>query len=238
MLKFLQHYSGSSANLYEVIAENGKRLIIDPGVVWDKLLKAFDFKLSNVEACFCSHSHQDHCRAIKAVCEAGIEIYASLGTLEAVGMDTGRKINLVINKTLVRTETFSVLCFDTIHDAPEPMGFVVRERATGEFLLFATDTKCIKQKFIFPFSLIAIEASYNGEYLRKKVEAAEIDESLAKRLLDSHMEETETFRYLTEFCDLSACREVHLLHLSASSIHKEKLVKRFEDELFMKVVTV
>ncbi len=237
-MRFRQHYSGSKANLYEVIAENGKRLIIDPGVVWDKLLKAFDFKLSNVEACFVSHSHKDHCKAVEDVRKAGIEIYASPGTLDALGIELGRKVFPVIDKMHMMTPTFSVYCFDTIHDAPEPMGFVVREKATGEFLLFATDTKCIKQKFIFPFSIVAIEASYNGPYLAKKVEAEEINEALAKRLLDSHMEESETLRYLTKFCDLSVCREVHLLHLSASNIHKERLIKRFEDELFLKVRTI
>ncbi len=236
-MQFKQHYSGSKANLYEVIAENGKRLIIDPGVVWKKLIESLDYNLSNIEACFVSHSHKDHCKAAEDIQKAGIEIYASPGALEAIGIE-GRKVNPVINGMLVRTDTFSVRCFDTIHDAPEPMGFVVWERSTGEYLLFATDTKCIKQKFIFPFSIVAIEASYNGPYLAKKVEAEEINEALAKRLLDSHMEESETLRYLTEFCDLSKCREVHLLHLSASNIHKERLVKRFADNLFLKVITV
>ena len=244
-MKFIQHYSGSSGNLYEIVANNGKRLIIDPGVAWKKLLEAFEFRLSNVEACFVSHSHKDHCKAIDEVRTAGIEIYASLGTLEAVGWDAGRKINPVINKTLVRTETFSVYCFDTIHDAPEPMGFVVRERETGEFLLFVTDTKCVKQKFPYKFSIIAIECSYNGPYLAKKVEAGTINEALAKRLLTSHMEESEALRYLTgnnadgeKICDLSECREVHLLHMSADNINKERVVKEYEKELFLEVRTV
>ena len=237
-MEFEQFYSGSSGNLYQVTASNGKRLIIDPGVAWKKVLGALKYKTSGIEGCFLSHSHQDHCQALHEVRKAGIEIYSSKATLQSIKMDTGRRINAVANKTLVRLKSFEVLCFDTFHDAPEPLGFVVREKESGEHLLFATDTKCIKQRFPYAFSIIAIECSFNGEYLAKKVKAGEIDESLARRLLTSHMEEKETLRYLQEFCDLSACRQVHLLHMSASNIHKERIVSEFESSLFLEVITV
>lgn len=237
-MKFIQHYSSSTGNLFEVIANNGRRLIIDPGVTWKKLLPALNHKLTGIEACFCSHSHQDHCKSLKDMRKAGIPVYASLGTLTAVGM-TGRHIHPLVDKMLVRQmDSFGVYCFNTIHDAPEPMGFVVRENETGEFLLFATDTQTIKQRFLHKFSIIAIECSYNGEYLAKKVREEKINESLAKRLLTSHMEETETLRYLRDFCILAKCREVHLLHLSADNINKNRIVKQFEDELFIKVIAL
>ncbi len=237
-MKFLQHYSSSTGNLFEVIANNGRRLIIDPGVTWKKLLPALNHKLTGIEACFCTHDHQDHCKSLKDMRKAGIPVYASLGTLEAVGM-SGRHIHPVVDKMLVRQmDSFGVYCFSTIHDAPEPMGFVVRENETGEYLLFCTDTKTIKQKFTWKFSVIAIECAYNGEYLAKKVRDEKIDEALAKRLLTSHLEETECLRYLREFCDLSACREVHLLHLSADNINKERIVREFEKELFLPVKVI
>lgn len=236
-MKFLQHYSSSAGNLFEIVANNGRRLIIDPGVTWKKLLPALKHRLVGVEACFCTHSHQDHCKSLKEIRQAGIPVYASIGTLEAVGM-TGRHIHPVVDKTLVRLESFGIYCFSTEHDVPDPMGFVVRENETGEYLLFATDTKTIKQRFLWKFNIIAIECSYNGEYLAKKVRDGKIDEGLAKRLLESHMEETECLRYLQNFCVLSACREIHLLHLSADNINKKRIVKEFKQELFLKVVTI
>jgi phosphoribosyl 1,2-cyclic phosphodiesterase len=238
-MKFKQHYSGSAGNLYEIIASNGKRLLIDAGVRWKKeVLPALKFKLNGIEACLFTHSHQDHCKAIRGVKKAGIDIYASGGTLEKLKIDTGRKVTAVRNKDLIRLKSFEVLCFDTIHDAPEPLGFVIREKSTGEYLLFITDTKCVKQRFKYAFSIVALECSFNGEYLAEKVAAEKINESLAKRLLDSHLEERECLRYLQEFCDLAVCREVHLLHLSANNIHKERIKNEFESKLFVEVVTV
>lgn len=234
---FTQFASGSSGNLYCVTANNGKCLIIDPGLTWIRVQRALEFKLKNIEACLLTHSHFDHCKAALHVQKSGIDIYSSKGTFNALDM-RGRRIHWVATKTLIRLESFEILCFDTIHDAPEPLGYVIREKATGEYLLFCTDSKTIKQRFPFPFTIIAIECSYNGEYLAKKVRDGTINESLAKRLLDSHMEETECLRYLQEFCDLSHCRVIHLLHLSADNINKKRIRKEFEKELFIKVVTI
>ena len=56
-MKCIQHYSGSSGNLYEIIADNGKRLLLDPGVSWKLIQKALDYKLENICACLISHAH-------------------------------------------------------------------------------------------------------------------------------------------------------------------------------------
>lgn len=237
-MKFIQHYSGSSGNFYEVVADNGKRLLIDPGVRWVQIQRALKYKLGDIEGCLASHSHADHCQSLGAVRKQGIDVYASSATMEAANI-TGRRAFVVRPRDLVtRMETFGVYCFETIHDCEGSLGFVVREKATGEFLLFATDTKTIRQKFPHPFTIIAIECSYNGEYLAKKVREGTINESLAKRLLTSHMEETECLRYLQEFCNLSHCRVIHLLHLSADHINKKRIIKQFQEELFIKVVTI
>ncbi len=88
------------------------------------------------------------------------------------------------------------------------------------------------------FAIIAIECSYNKEYLAKRVREGTINEKLAKRLLSSHMEEKTCLNYLKDFCDLSKCREVHLLHMSADNINKERIKKEFEKELFIEVKTL
>ena len=225
-------------------ANNGKRLMIECGVTWPKLQKALDFDLRGIEGCLLSHEHKDHSKAVKDVMTAGIDVYSSIGTFEALSITDNRRAMYVEHQTLVRLPSFQVLAFDSAdpdskekhHDAAEPLLFVIR--ADSECLLFATDAKCISQQFKYSFSIIAIECSYNGPYLAKKVEAKTINEELAKRLLTSHMEESETKRYLQEFCDLSKCREIHLLHLSADNINKERIVKEIEKETFIKVITV
>jgi len=54
---FKQHYSSSGGNLYEVVANNGKRLILDPGVTWAKLQKALNYNLRGVLGALISHEH-------------------------------------------------------------------------------------------------------------------------------------------------------------------------------------
>ena len=56
-LKFLQHYSSSRGNLYEVMANSGERLLIDPGVTWNKLQKSLGYDFKDIKGCLLSHEH-------------------------------------------------------------------------------------------------------------------------------------------------------------------------------------
>lgn len=236
-MKFKQHYSSSGGNLYEVIADNGKRLMLECGVAWGFIQKAIDYNIENIEGCFLTHEHKDHSKAIKDVLKAGIDVYSAELTLAACA-NSHRREHYISNETLTRLDSFDVLAFDVNHDALEPLGFVIREKATGEYMLFAADTSHIAARFRFPFSIVAIECSYEKELLEGKVEREEVNESLAVRLLTSHQEQAVCLRYLKDCCNLSQCRELHLLHLSGSNIDKAAVVEKFETELFIKVLTV
>ncbi len=127
-MKFNQKYSGSTGNLYEVISSNGNRLIIDPGVTWAKIEKAFDYDLGNIEACFCTHRHQDHCKGINDISIAGIPIYTSKETIDHMGI-VGLKTTAIRNKDLIRLESFDIYVFETQHDCKGSFGFVVLDKA-------------------------------------------------------------------------------------------------------------
>jgi phosphoribosyl 1,2-cyclic phosphodiesterase len=236
-MKFHQHFSGSSGNMYEVTAQNGHRLLIECGVRWPLLIKALDYKMGNIEGCLISHSHKDHCHAVDSVIQAGIDVYTSAETIEKCGL-FHRNVTAIKSKDLIWTESFQVYVFYTIHDCPGSVGFVIRELATKEWLLFVTDTKCIVPRFEQKFSIVAIEASYCGETLERKVAAGIIDEALARRLLDSHMEVKETMRYIDEFIDKEKLHEIHLLHISGDNNDRERCRKRFEKHFMKDVVIV
>jgi hypothetical protein len=61
---------------------------------------------------------------------------------------------------------------------------------------------------------------------------------LAKRLLTSHMEKQNAMNYLQEFCDLSKCRQIHLLHCSGDNMDKEKVRIEFEKKFFIETKVV
>ena len=237
-MRVKQHYSSSAGNLYEIISVSGSKLLIEAGVKWKKILKALEYDLSNIEGCLISHGgHQDHSVAIKDVLRAGIPVYASDSSFEAHGLLNDRRTYPVSNKHLIRLDSFEIFCFDVNHDVPT-LGFIVREKATREFLLFCTDTAYITQRFNYPFSIIMLECAYNKEYLQHRVDTKTINEELATRLLTSHMEEKETLRYLQDFCNLSKCKEIHLLHQSADNINKKRIKKTFQEKLFIEVKTI
>lgn len=234
-MRFDQLYSSSSGNLYTVTANNGSRLLIECGVPWGKLQKALGYNLTKIAGCLITHEHKDHCKSVKEVTKNGIDAYASYGTHEAnepFDICYMRRFKTVKPNDVFAVGTFSIYAFATHHDAREPLGFVIA--ADKEYMLFATDTSHITQRFMQPFSIIAIECSYDKDVLSTRVETGDINESLAKRLLTSHMEWRQTQKYLKDHCNLSKCREIHLLHMSADNIgDKEAVRARIEAEFAM-----
>jgi phosphoribosyl 1,2-cyclic phosphodiesterase len=221
----------------------GKSLLIECGVAYKKLLKALKFDLSNIEACLITHGHSDHSFAAIDLMNNGVDVYASAGTFIEIGIAENcpqwRRVNVIKDKDLLCFPDFQVLVFNTHHDAAEPCGFLIRETATDEFMLFATDTGYLEQDFRkFPVKIIAIECSFEQETVEHRLYATEeqlkesgqtrINEALAKRLLTSHFEKQAAMSYIEKFLNLSKCTEIHLLHLSSENIDKEKTRLEFE----------
>lgn len=233
-MTFEQYYSSSMGNLYTVTAANGKRLLLECGVTWKKLQKALSYDLTNIEACLLTHEHADHSKAIGNVMAAGINVHASRGTFEALAIGYARRAKAMHRNIYYSLGPLEVAAYDANHDAEEPIFFTVR--CDGEFLLFAPDASFIKQRFNIKFSIIAIECSYDIEILQHRVDTNDINETFAKRLLSSHMKKQVAMNYLAECCDLSKCREIHLLHMSADNIDKQAAKLEFEKRFFIETI--
>ena len=236
---FKQLYSGSNGNLYGVTAKSGERLMIECGVSWKELGLAIDHNLKNIVGCLISHEHQDHCRSIERIIQSGINVYSGLDTFKALGLAEYRRAIRIRHKFLtMKGKSFRIMPFKINHDACEPFGFIIYEIETKEYMLFAIDTSHIDTCFDYPFSIIAIECSYERERLKDRVAKGEIPELVARRLLDSHMEKQATMRYIEKFCKLDKCSEIHLLHMSGDNINRKQTAKEFEDKFFIKTITI
>jgi len=196
-------FSSSAGNLYRVISNDGSQLIIDPGVTWKKLIKALDFKLSNVVGCIVSHKHQDHCKSADEMRIQGIEVYDSCIQFEHL-----------------KLKPFDVFPFPVLHDVPNS-GFIIK--ADNESLFFAVDCANIVYRFGLPFTYIAIGCSYDIDILKERERNKTINRHLAERLLTAHMEKGNVLKYLTEKCNLSKCKAVYLIHMSRDNIEREKI---------------
>ena len=233
-MKFFQHYSGSKGNFYEVVSSAGDRLLIDPGISWPNIQKALSYDLNRIVGCLISHEHQDHCKAVENVLINGIDVYASHGTISAMGFSIDhRKIHVLETIRQEEIGSFRINSYPANHDAEQPLLF--RILSGGEKLLYATDTAFIKQRFETAFDIIAIECSFDDEWLREKVEAKEINKTLAERLTETHYSKNNCLAYLNDKCDLSRCKEIHLIHMSGDNIEKKRTAKEFKEQLFVKV---
>lgn len=165
--------------------------------------------------------------------KAGIDVYASQGTIEATGA-TGHRIKPIKALEPFTIGTWTVLPFDTQHDAKEPLGFLLANSA-GDKLLFATDTFYVRYKFK-GLTHIMLECNYALDILKENVREGLVDEKLKNRLLSSHFS-LENVKGFLKANNLSKVEEIHLIHLSDNNSDAERF-KREIRELTGKVVYV
>lgn len=203
--------SSSKGNSY-LLRAGGETLIIECGVKYKDILKALDFNLRPVVGCVVSHGHKDHSKSMPDVMKSGIDVYASAGTFNMMGLVTQRRGHLLRAMELVNIGKFKVLPFATNHpDAKEPLGFLIKHKEFGK-LVFATDTYYLSQKFK-GLNYIMIECNYSKEILDYNVKAGNIHPAHAKRLNRSHFRLDRVKECLLAN-DLSKVREIYLIHLS------------------------
>jgi phosphoribosyl 1,2-cyclic phosphodiesterase len=215
--------SSSAGNAYR-ISDGRTSLLLDAGIPIKAIQVGCEFKVTQMDGCFVSHSHKDHSKAAKDLARLGVDIYTSQGTIEACGL-SGHRIHAVKALQELTIGTFKVLPFDVQHDAPEPLGFLFTSVETGEKLLYFTDTYYIKYKFQGLTHIMA-ECNYDAETLQRSVDAGYIPIELVPRLVKSHMS-LEHFLDLLKANDLSKVRQIYLLHLSNNNSDE----KRFKEEV-------
>lgn len=210
--------SGSSGNAYRV-SDGQTALLLDAGISLARLRPALGFRVSALGGCLVSHAHGDHSKAVGELLRAGVDVYASRGTIDALGISSHR-LRPICALEEITIGSFSVLPFDVEHDAPEPLGFLLHSRATNEKLLYVTDTYYVKYRFR-GLTHIMCECNYDEECLRESVAEGRVPEELAKRLHKSHMR-LDRFLEMLRANDLSKVRQIYLLHLSANNSEADR----------------
>ncbi|APM41369.1 MBL fold metallo-hydrolase (plasmid) [Clostridium kluyveri] len=216
MMKLTVLGSGSSGNCY-LLQNRDETLILECGLPYKTILKGLDFNLMNVVGCLVTHEHKDHSKAIKEFISNGIDVYSSSGTLKAV--DAGDyRAQVIESENQVSIGDFTVLPFETEHDAIEPLGFLIQHSDMGK-LLFITDSYYCQYNFT-GLNHIMIECNYSMDIVNENFERGLIHPVLRNRLLKSHfsMENVKEFLKVT---DLSQVRDIVLLHLSDSNSDEE-----------------
>lgn len=210
--------SGSSGNAYR-ISDGDTALLLDAGIPLQRIKQALNFRVRDIAGCLITHAHGDHAKAAGDLSKAGVDVYTSQGTIDACRL-TGHRIKPVKALQEVMIGTFAVLPFDVQHDAPEPLGFLLTSRRTGEKLLYFTDTYYLKYRFT-GLTHIMGECNYSMDIVEQSVRNGYIPPELVPRLIKSHMS-LEHFLDLLKANDLHEVKQIYLLHLSNNNSDAER----------------
>lgn len=217
--------SSSAGNCYTV-SDGETLLMIECGIPIREIKQKLNFGLGGVKGCLVSHAHLDHCKAWKDVAKASIDLYMSRGTAEARGA-TGHRINIIEAKRQFDIGSMAVLPFEIEHDAPEPLGFLIYSRTTGEKLLFATDTYYCRYMFK-GLTRIMLECNYAPDILQNNIEEGITNAAMRDRLLESHFSLPNVKKFLLAN-DLSQVKEIHLIHLSNDNSDAERFRREIRE---------
>jgi len=165
-MKFEQFASGSTGNLYR-LSSGSAYLLIECGLPIREIRRHLNFELSGISGCLISHSHGDHCLAVKDIMKAGIDCYMTAGTAEALET-SGHRLKTIKAGLQFQIGPFTVMPFATEHDAAESVGFLIQ--AGPDKLLYLTDSYYCRYRFS-GLTMIAIEVNYSLEILQANLAA-------------------------------------------------------------------
>ena len=223
--------SGSSGNAYR-ISDGDTALLLDAGIPIKALRVKCGFSLSRLDGCLITHCHADHSKAAKDLARAGVDIYTSAGTIAACGL-SGHRIKPVKAITPFTVGSFVVLPFDVQHDAPEPLGFLIESKRTDEKLVYFTDTYYLKYRFTGLTHIMA-ECNHDKQSIERAVREEYTPVERLARLYKSHMS-LEHLQEVLAANDLSAVKQIYLLHLSANNSDAERYRRVIQEQTGVEV---
>lgn len=213
--------SGSSGNAY-LIGDGKTRLLLDAGIPFKRIQIGCGFRTSSIDGCLVTHRHGDHAAAIPKLIERGITVY---GNADVAEFYEGVQELAALREYTVGT--FRVLPFDAEHDVP-CYGYQVTSTATGEKLVYITDSAYVKYTFS-GLTHIMIEANYDEDIMLGNVRDEKIPFSLAERVAGTHMS-IDTLIDLLRANDMTKVRQIYLLHLSDNNSDAEVFKRLVQQE--------
>lgn len=204
--------SGSKGNCYKVETKN-TALLIECGIPINEIRKKLNFNLSSIDGVLVTHEHRDHSRAVKDLMDMGQLVYLSEGTREALNIspsmaNTFIKIDDRYDRLVIGD--FIIQPFDVVHDAKEPVGFLLLDVETKERLVFLTDT--MYSKYTFKPDYMMLEVNYNILSINNRLD----NKHLRERIKQNHMSLETAIEFL-KACDLRVCKQIYVMHLSDSN---------------------
>lgn len=221
-MRFQSLASSSHGNAY-IVSDECTHILIECGVSHRKLQQLSGFKTTAFDACLISHEHKDHSSCVDKLLTAGVQVYMSQGTAQALELpDTLLDLATEMESGVCFTVgSIDILPFAVYHDAKEPLGFVMQSKVDGDIVVYAIDT--VNVPYNFPgVNVLAIEANFDQAILDR---CERMPEKVRHRISNTHMEIDMLCRCLNRM-DLSRCREIWLMHLSDATSHEGHFINK------------
>lgn len=217
--------SSSAGNAY-ILENNSTALLIECGVRFDLIKKALRFNIRKPIGCLISHEHKDHCKSVNEVMAAGINVFATEKTFKAMAINTNHyRAGIVKDGRKLILGEFTVLPFNIIHDAAEPVGFLINHCETGN-VLFLTDSIYAPYKFRNLHNVI-VEANYCQTIIDSKM--AEVGNKFVRdRVIQSHLS-IQACKELLQANDLSQVNNIVLIHLSDNNSDASRFKREVQE---------
>lgn len=213
--------SSSLGNAY-IVSDGATSILLDAGMPYKELQAKSDFKINEVAACFVTHCHSDHSKAVKDLLAAAIDVYALPETLTALNVSEHHRAKAVAVDKCIDINTLKILPITMYHDCP-CVGYMVYSTKTNERLFFATDTYKITVNPLGVDYLI-LEINYQKEIVNRLVNDGLMEASIRARLLFSHYELSKTLNWLKKI-DKSRLKKIYVAHLSNQNSNAEMVKK-------------
>lgn len=214
-MKVINLASSSAGNSY-VLFNGTSYLLLEAGLKYKELIRELakhKLRLTDFKHCLVSHSHLDHSVAMPELSR----FMTIVATPPTLGDVKGKTLPITTKKWFKLGE-YQVLAIETEHDCEGSVAYIIKSK--GKTLFFLTDAKYIKYSLKqFKFDVVMIECNYDDEI----IETIDLNESLKKRLINSHMGLKTCVKTLKSL-DLSQCKEIYLIHLSDRHSDEEKMI--------------
>ncbi|MEO8275693.1 MAG: MBL fold metallo-hydrolase [Thermoanaerobaculia bacterium] len=213
--------SGSGGNAV-VVESGGTRVLIDAGFSCRELerrMRNIGIEPSTISAMLLTHEHEDHVKGVDRFARKyGLPVYLTAGTMlgtvlgeevlpRAVRIESGRPFEV---------GPFAIEAFSIPHDAREPVGFVLQDRA-GRRLGLAADLGCRTQLAwgrLVDLDCLLLETNHDLEMLRSGPYPWSLKQRVASR--HGHLSNREAADGLPELL-AERLRYIVLYHLSRTN---------------------
>lgn len=234
-LKALGSSSAGNCFILEFDMGEGKKpssIMVECGFPYQTIVRKatpYGIKLSELDGCLITHSHKDHSAAALDLAKRGVQIYATEGTLGAIGLN-GAGWPMHYGKPTTITKGLAAVAFRVNHDAPDPAGFIIKTKK--ETVIFAIDAnQWLDDLSAFEPDYLFIEANYDPKLmaceqasLAKRMNLTDMQRyRVNERVKASHMSITGCLKQITKInkARLKAIFLTHLSdHMSAPSLWK------------------